>query len=145
MPPPTEAQPGFPQAVTEAPFIITLHGGNGGIGKTTLAEHLALGFSAYADTLLVDADGGQRSAKSNYDRYRVKVPYDIAVETDASLLGNLRKTPYRYVIIDGPPSRAEAEAAVEAADLVVVPMIPRVMEITAVMRTIREVIGDGKP
>lgn len=136
MPPPTSTRSG--------PFVVTLHGGKGGIGKTTLAEHLAGGFAEVDTTLLVDADGGQRSAKANYDRYHVKVPFDVAVETDPNLLGNLRKVLYRYVVIDGPPSAAEAKAAVAAADLVIVPMVPRVMDIAAVMLTIKEVIGEGQ-
>jgi chromosome partitioning protein len=129
----------------EGPFIITLHGGKGGIGKTTIAEHLAWGFSDYGKTLQVDADGGQQSAKALYDRYRVPAPYDVAVETDPRLLGNLRRVPHKYVIIDGPPSAAEAQAAIEAADLVLVPLVPRVMDISAVMRTIKATLADRRP
>jgi chromosome partitioning protein len=128
-----------PPATHPAPFVLTVHGGKGGIGKTTLAQHFAWLFADLGDTLLVDADAGQQSAMDVYDRYRVDVPFDIAVENDPSTLGKIRAVSHRYVVIDAPPSTGEAEAAVEAADLVLVPIVPRVMDTRAIMRTIANI------
>lgn len=130
-----------PTVPLERPYVVLLYGGKGGIAKTTIAEHLAWGFSDFGKTLLLDADSGQMSAKFLYDRYACEKPFDMSVGSDPDLIRAVHNVPHRYVVIDGPPSRAEARAAVEVADLVVVPMVPRIMDTGAVMRTIKDQLG----
>lgn len=124
----------------DGPFVLTVHGGKGGIGKTTLAEHLAWWFARRGRTLLVDADTGQQSAMDIYVRTK-QAPFDAAAENDPATLGKIRAVPHRFVIIDSPPAADQAAAAIEAADMVLIPIVPRILDIRAIMRTVSG-IGD---
>jgi chromosome partitioning protein len=128
-----------------SPAVVVVFGGKGGIGKTTTATNLA--YLSGADgrrTLMVDANADQPSAQLIYDTMKADAPYDLAVEEKPELLGEIKRVRYDRVIIDCPPSPREARAAIEAADLVIVPYVPKFLETQAIMRTIRGAL-DGRP
>lgn len=125
--------------------VLAVYGGKGGIGKTTTAVTLSylLGRDQ-GKTLLVDANADQPSAALIYDTLTVDAPYDLTVEENPELLGRIRRVDYAYVVLDCPPSPREASAALDVADLVIVPYVPRWLETQAIMRTIRHALA-GRP
>jgi chromosome partitioning protein len=132
------------------PLIISVFGGKGGIGKTTLAFLLAWLLGQVGPTLLIDADKRQEdgSTKELYDKLTVESTFDISVEEDPTLLGGLRNARgYRFIVVDNAPHRdpAKLEASCNG-DLIVVPMVPVYLEIRAVMSSLRNiVIPSGRP
>jgi chromosome partitioning protein len=118
--------------------IIAVYAGKGGIGKTTTAVNLAYQLGADGHkTLLIDANADQPSARVVYDKIRTNVPYDLSVEDKPELLRHVRRLPYDYILIDCPPSPREAKPALEEADLIIVPLIPKFLETRAITETIR--------
>src|SRR6266496_5033732 len=125
-----------------SPVVIAVYGGKGGIGKTTTATNLAHAFGADGrKTLLVDANADQPSAQLIYNMLKTPAPYDLTVEENPELLGQIKRVPYEYVVIDCPPSPREARAGIGQADLVIVPYVPKFLETQAIMRTIRDTLS----
>jgi chromosome partitioning protein len=102
----------------------------GGPGKTTTAKSLATAATAAGfNVLLLDMDSQENSRKWG-DRRKKRNPYKILpmvkFTTENSLPEELEKAQRagcELVIIDTPPGRStEAVAAVEAADLVLIPI-----------------------
>lgn len=120
------------------PHIIAVFGGKGGIGKSTTASCLAWLFGRdQGETLLVDANADQPSATEIYEQLQIDATYTLTTEKDPAKLGRLTQVPFDWVIVDCPPSPTEAAAAMDAADLVLVPFQPRWLETRAIMRTLR--------
>src|SRR3569832_1528317 len=96
-------KPASPQAMT----VIALASSKGGVGKTTLTMNLAAGLSRRGRTVVVDADPQQSAGQSG----RV----------------------HRYVVVDCPPSFAapQTQAALQQADLLLVPMQPSPVDLWA--------------
>lgn len=129
------------------PVIIAVYINKGGAGKTTTATGLAWMFgTAGYKVLLVDANARQPSATMIYNAQmkRGQAPYDLATEEHPELLGQAAKLPYEIIIMDCPPDDLAAKAALEVADLVVVPFNPKPLETQALMHTIKHILG-GKP
>jgi len=120
------------------PRIIAVFGGKGGIGKTTTASCLAWLFGRdQGETLLVDANADQPSATEIYEQLQTDATYTLTTEKDPAKLGRLTGVPFEWVVVDCPPSPTEAAAALDAADIVLVPFQPRWLETRAIMRTLR--------
>jgi chromosome partitioning protein len=119
----------------------------GGVGKTTLAIHMAvLADQAGLRTLLVDLDP-QRSAASWWRARAAETPH--LVETDA---GNLRdileaaaEDGVDLVVVDARPS-LETDAAHVAAmsDMVMVPTRPAIFDLRAILGTLDIVKGTAR-
>lgn len=122
------------------PKIVAIFSGKGGIGKTTTATNLAFraGMDRPGRVALVDANAAQRSATAIYDQLQVDAPYALATERDPAKLANARNLDVDVVFLDCPPSADEAAAALDVADLVVVPYEPRWLETRAVMITLKD-------
>jgi chromosome partitioning protein len=115
-------------------MIISVENQKGGVGKTTLAIHIAqaLAMSNFA-VLLVDADP-QGSAR-DWAAARENEPAFSVIGLDRPTLH--RDLPaiasnYDYVVIDGPPRVTDlARSVIIAADLVVIPVQPSPYDVWA--------------
>jgi chromosome partitioning protein len=128
-----------------SPVVVAVYGGKGGIGKTTTASNLAYLFGRDGHrTLAVDANVDQLSMQVIYDQFQGDPPYDLTIEERPELLSRVRSVPYDRVVIDCPPSKREAQGALEEADRIVVPYVPKFLETRAIVKTCHEVLR-GRP
>ena len=119
----------------------------GGVGKTTLAVHLAvLAQQAGRRTLLIDLDP-QRSAAAWWRARAADTPLLAEAEPDQlrGLLDAAKADGIDLVVIDTRPS-AEADAVHVAtlADLVVVPVRPAILDLRSVLGTLDIVKGTAR-
>lgn len=119
----------------------------GGVGKSTLTRSLAVAASAAGyNVLALDMDA-QQSTTQWRDRRTEQLPaVKFSTENDLpKLLEHAAKAGCDLVIIDTPPARStEAPAAVEAADLVLVPCTPDIEAYEQLPRTARLARTTGK-
>jgi chromosome partitioning protein len=110
--------------------VITISQQKGGTGKTTLAVHLALAFIKYHNlkVAIIDTDPQGSLGKWFMIRSEKKNSDDNLTFKTASLWGaqyesKTLKKDHDIVIIDTPPKiESDARPAIEAADLVLIPM-----------------------
>ena len=127
--------------------VITIAMQKGGVGKSTLARSLAV--AAVRDglsVLIVDMDA-QQSVSQWAERREADMPV-VVFSTENELPKKLdqAKGAADLVIIDTPPARStEAPAAVEIADLVLIPTTPDVEPLEQMPRTLRLCRGFGRP
>jgi chromosome partitioning protein len=120
----------------------------GGTGKTTLALHLAVEAErSGAATLIVDLDP-QASASSWGDLRAQETP--AVVSTQATRLSQVLATAETHgatlILIDtAPHAESAALAAARAADLIVIPCRPAILDLKAIGTTIDLVRIAGKP
>src|SRR3954452_9273107 len=119
-------------------LTIALISQKGGVGKTTIALHLATAFAATGKrTLLVDLDP-QTSAAEWKDARQAEQPYVMAVPSSrlAKTLEKARENEADVVILDtAPHSEGTALEAARAADLILVPCQPSIMDLRAMRKT----------
>ena len=110
--------------------VITIAQQKGGTGKTTLAVHLALAFIKYHNlkVAIIDTDPQGSLGKWFMIRTEKKNSSENLTFKTASLWGaqyesKTLKNDHDIVIIDTPPKiESDARPAIEAADLVLIPM-----------------------
>ena len=110
--------------------VITISQQKGGTGKTTLAVHLAMAFIKYHNlkVAIIDTDPQGSLGKWFMIRAEKKVSNENLTFKTASLWGaqyesKTLKNDHDIVIIDTPPKiESDARPAIEAADLVLIPM-----------------------
>jgi chromosome partitioning protein len=110
--------------------VITIAQQKGGTGKTTLAVHLALSFIKYHNlkVAIIDTDPQGSLGKWFMIRAERKNSTNNLTFKTASLWGaqyesKILKADHDIVIIDTPPKiESDARPAIEAADLVLIPM-----------------------
>ena len=110
--------------------VITISQQKGGTGKTTLAVHLAMAFIKYHNlkVAIIDTDPQGSLGKWFMIRSERKVSNENLTFKTASLWGaqyesKTLKNDHDIVIIDTPPKiESDARPAIEAADLVLIPM-----------------------
>jgi chromosome partitioning protein len=130
------------KSLSTSPKVLVVLNGKGGVGKTTTAINLAATFAENHRVLLVDADP-QGSATWWVERSQQGMGFDLAQETDAALLGEMRKIQnYRLVVVDTPPALdSQAIAAViPAADYLILPTPPAPMDLSALIETVKQAV-----
>ena len=117
---------------------IALVNQKGGCGKTTLALHLAAAFWLSGENvLLVDLDP-QASATEWHDARENPMPHVESVQPArlGKVLAHAREIGTGALIIDtAPHNEAAALDAARAADLVIVPCQPSIMDLRAMRKT----------
>lgn len=124
------------------PKVIVVANGKGGVGKTTTVMALAGVFADKYKILAVDADSqGSFSWWTQQNDQRLN--FDLAQETNPSLLDNLRQIDgYDFVVVDTPPALGSKvlAAVVKAADYLILPTPPAPMDLAVLIQTIKEAV-----
>jgi chromosome partitioning protein len=119
-------------------ITIALVSQKGGVGKTTLAIHLATAFEANGhQSLLLDLDP-QTSAAEWKDARLAERPYVMAIPSSrlAKTLETAREHKAEVAVLDtAPHSEGTALEAARAADMVLVPCQPSIMDLRAMRKT----------
>ncbi len=118
--------------------IIALISQKGGVGKTTLAIHLATAFAtAGYNTLLLDLDP-QASAAEWKDSRAAETPPVMAIPPArlSKVIEHSKSIGTDVMILDtAPHSEGTALDASRAADLIIVPCQPSIMDLRALRKT----------
>ena len=114
--------------------VIALASSKGGVGKTTLTMNLAAGLSRRGRTVVVDADPQQSAGQWGRVADGKDLGFSVAAadgETAGAIVESRRG--HRYVVVDCPPSFAapQTQAALQEADLLLVPMQPSPVDLWA--------------
>lgn len=127
---------------------IALVAQKGGVGKTTMAVNLAVAAGLRRSplkTALFDLDG-QESAAIWSERRKADLPHveHITERKLSAALAAADKQGFDLAIIDTPPAAGpEALTAAQAADLVLIPCRPSLVDLDAIRRTAQLVKGAG--
>ena len=119
-------------------YTISIISQKGGTGKTTLTLNLAIAFEISGQTTVVVDLDPQASAKGWHDNRAVEEPVVISVQ--AVRLGEALSTAEdhgaRVAIVDtAPHSESVALAAARAAELVLIPCRPGILDLRAIVAT----------
>jgi chromosome partitioning protein len=142
-------------------YVIVVASQKGGVGKTTIAAHLAVraGLQGHGPVALVDTDP-QGSLSEWWDaRNDEHVPDDgsalndgaltlatVKLEDLATKLAELRNGGAAVAIIDTPPAlTASINQVIEIADLVLIPARPSPHDLRAIGATVNMTRKAGKP
>ena len=112
--------------------VITIAQQKGGTGKTTLAVHLALAFIKYHNhkVAIIDTDpqgslGKWFMIRSEKNSLNKNLTFKTASLWGAQYESKMLKQDHDIVIVDTPPKiESDARPAIEAADLVLIPVAP---------------------
>lgn len=128
---------------------IVLASQKGGVGKSTLAAHLAVAAERVGDGPCVLIDTDPQASLSEWWNCRVAETPAFAHSLLKELpekLEALTKAKFAYAILDTPPSVSDSiQAVVSLADLVVIPVRPSPHDLRAVGRTVELVTDANKP
>lgn len=127
-------------------MIIAVMNLKGGTGKTTTAVALAtaaIRSGVTARVLDADPQGSSSLWAALASEDGEGLPFDVSPANVVTL----RKVsgPDGVTVIDCPPAGAVADAALEAADVVVVPTAPAAADVQQTWRTVAAVAAAGKP
>lgn len=120
----------------------------GGAGKTTLALHLAAAAQdAGRVALIVDTD--PQATASQWALWRKDEPPEVIDSPPprlAAKIGQAQEQGAQFIVVDTPPhADSAARAAVETADLVLIPCRPSAFDLAAIQTTVKLVQLLRKP
>ena len=119
--------------------IIALIAQKGGVGKTTIAIHLATAFAAEGRaTLILDLDP-QASATEWKDHRAAEFPAVLSIQPSrlGKVMEEAKAIGTEILILDtAPHSESTSLEAARAADLVLVPCQPTIMDLRAMTKTV---------
>ena len=128
--------------------IVAILSQKGGVGKTTLALHLAVGWTQQGyNVAILDLDP-QASAANWADRREADTPVVRAAPASRlqQELNLVRQAAGEVVVLDtAPRSDAVIISAAKAADLVVIPCRPSILDLEALAGTLELVQTTGVP
>ena len=114
--------------------VISFLNQKGGVGKTTLALHVAAALARSSRVLVVDADPQGSALDWSSARPTAPIAFPViglpknTLHKQIPVIGR----DYEWVVIDGPPRVNElAKAAIAASDLVVIPVLPSPFDVWA--------------
>jgi chromosome partitioning protein len=117
---------------------IALINQKGGVGKTTVALHLATAFhQTNAATLILDLDP-QASASEWHDAREAELPHVESIQPArlSKAIGTAQEIGTEVLILDtAPHAESTALEAARLADLVLVPCQPSIMDLRAMRKT----------
>src|SRR3984957_19362254 len=118
--------------------VISFISQKGGVGKTTLAIHLAVAFAGQGKNIaIIDLDPQASSAEWK-DFRDDEMPGVIAIPSSRlpKVLQDIKKSGADVVILDtAPHSEGTALDAARAADLILIPVQPSIMDLRAMRKT----------
>lgn len=128
--------------------VITFAAQKGGVGKTTIAVNFAVAAQAAGlRTALFDLDP-QESATAWSERREAELPHvePISARRLDQAVDAAKANGFNLIVIDTPPAAgAEAAAAAQRADLVLIPCRPSLIDLDAIKRTAQLLTSTGRP
>lgn len=118
----------------------------GGVGKTTSSIYLACIFAGHGRTVLLDADpqGSASDWAAVIEDDGGLLPFDVRVVNQRTLARTAAG--YDFAVIDTPPGNPGViDAAIEAADLVLIPTDASALDIQRVWPSVDAANRAGKP
>jgi chromosome partitioning protein len=134
--------------------VIVVASQKGGVGKTTIAAHLAVraGLQGHGPAVLVDTDpqgsltDWWRARKAEQSLHGAPTLATVKLDDLTSKLVELRRSGATFAIIDTPPAlTASIERVIETADLVLIPARPSPHDLRAIGATVSLTRKAGKP
>ena len=114
-------------------MIVTVASFKGGVGKTTLAVHLAAYLSKKGPTVLVDGDG-TRSATGWAERG--KLPFQVVDEQESGKV--VKEATHLVFDTEAGLDPKDLATLAAASDLILIPTTPDALSLNALMLTVGE-------
>ena len=127
-------------------MILALVNLKGGVAKTTSSLYLAAVYAQKGTTVLLDADpqGSASDWVATVEDSGTELPFDVKVVNQRTM--SRAAADHDYVIIDTPPGNpAIVDAAIAAADLVLVPTDASPLDIQRVWPSVEAATRADKP
>lgn len=118
----------------------------GGVGKTTSAIYLATVYAQRAPAVLLDADpqGSASDWAAVAEDAGTPLPFDVRVVNQRTLTRGLDQ--YDFAVIDTPPGNpGVVDAAIAAADVVLIPTDASALDLQRVWPVVDAAAAAGKP